>query len=119
MKVGDYVRTKDGYIAKIEEEFKESYLCDNIVEYIYEPLPFISKDKVKEIIIKYSLDIIDLIEVGDYVNLDQINGGIVINKGDNVINTWSVLPNTLKNEDIKNVITREQLLNIKYEVEKL
>ena len=71
MNVGDYVRTKDGYIAKIEEEFDKSYLCDDTVEYIYEPLPFISKDKPNEMIIKSSPNIIDLIEVGDILYLEE------------------------------------------------
>ena len=53
--------------------------------------------------------IIDLIEVGDIVNYEQLNGGVVLNKKDDSIDTWSILPNSLKNEDIKSVITKEQL----------
>lgn len=54
MKIGDYVRTKDGYISKIKE------LGINI----YTDVGCLSEDYA----IKSSPNIIDLIEVGDYVN---------------------------------------------------
>lgn len=59
MKVGDYVRTKDGYISKIKE------LGINI----YTDVGCWSEDYI----IKSSPNIIDLIEVGDYVNGVRVN----------------------------------------------
>ena len=116
MKIGDYVRTECG-IAKIknfETKNKEVIELDKDIMICnmdcYRNCCTINQG------IKSSPNIIDLIEVGDYVNLNQINGGIVINKNDNEINTWNILPNTLKNEDIKSVITREQLLDMEYRI---
>ena len=64
MKVGDYVRTKTGIIGKIK-------LIDNQTE--LEDLYLIKRKwYYKEDIIKSSPNIIDLIEVGDYVNGYQI-----------------------------------------------
>lgn len=72
---------------------------------------------LKEDVIKSSPNIIDLIEVGDIVNYEQLNGGVVLNKKDDSVDTWSILPNSLKNEDIKSVITKEQLKNMEYRLD--
>ena len=108
MNVGDYVRTKYGNIGKIIEQNDYNVVINskNNMEL------FISKEDN----IKSSPNIIDLIEVGDVVNYEQLNGGVVLNKKDDSIDTWSILPNSLKNEDIKSVITKEQLKNCMYEV---
>ena len=120
MKVGDYVRTKEGYIAKIEEEFDESYLCDDTVKYIYEPSPFIPKDKLNEMIIKSSPNIIDLIGVGDliYVDISPDNsGGIIVPRIAETENELNLFKQLLENGwIIKSIITREQLGSIKYKV---
>lgn len=115
MKVGDYVRTDDGLIGKVVSEpyeYKDSIGCD---------IDFGNNDiyneyELYQIIIKSSPNIIDLIEIGDIVNYEQLNGGVVLNKKDDSIDTWSILPNSLKNEDIKSVITKEQLKECMYEV---
>lgn len=113
MKVGDYVRTENG-IDKVagyryEPEYENGYVVwfeksDSGCRFTDENLP------------KSSPNIIDLIQVGDFVNYEQLNGGLVLNKKDDSIDTWSILPNSLKNEDIKSVITKEQLKNAMYEV---
>ena len=110
MKVGDYIRTNDGKIGKIGNITRyaqtDNYcmiMCENFEDY-------------ENNIIKSSPNIIDLIEVGDIVNYEQLNGGVVLNKKEDSIDTWSILPNSLKNEDIKSVITKEQLKNCMYEV---
>lgn len=116
MKVGDYVRTKDGIIGTLygTYAYDENQLAiltksnENGVEYT----PEYSKDEI----IKSSPNIIDLIEVGDFVNYEQVNGGYVLNKNEDSIDTWAILPNSLKNEDIKSVITREQMKSIEYKV---
>lgn len=105
MKVGDYVRTINGEIYKIDDNFALKYFQEEQERGIPEHQ-----------IIKSSPNIIDLIEVGDIVNYEQLNGGVVLNKKDDSIDTWSILPNSLKNEDIKSVITKEQLKNCMYEV---
>lgn len=122
MKVGDYVRTTKGNscnevtirkLTYIDEDYN-MYILDTFVDYGYgDSTNYISKYDI----INSSPDIIDLIEVGDIVNYEQLNGGVVLNKKEKEISTWSILPNTLKNEDIKSVITREQLKDLEYKVE--
>ena len=74
IEVGEYVRTKHGYIVKTTEKsnifnlgYEEEYID---MEYEIYSLPF------EEEIVNHSKNIIDLIEVGDYVNgcrVKQIN----------------------------------------------
>lgn len=113
IKVNDYVRTRQGYIAKIENETDDSYWCDDTVEYIYEPSPFIFKDKANEIIIKSSPNIIDLIEVGDYVNGEYVT---YINKKDNYVDV-GYDDAILRAKDIKSIVTKEMYSNVEYRVE--
>lgn len=119
MKVGDYVRTKYG-IEKIERIIPNDYDKDHdyieLENGIFDGLDIQLFFATNEII-KSSPNIIDLIEVGDLVNYEQVNGGYVLNKKENEIDTWSILPNSLKNEDIKSVITKEQLKSMQYDLE--
>ena len=106
MKIGDYVRTKDGFIAKLIEK-DTWYKFDGVIleeEYTYN---YLSKEHAKELIIKSSPNIIDLIEAGDYVN------GRKVYKEDEYLyvgNYW------LENVNIKSIVTKEQFEEIKYEV---
>ena len=113
MKIGDYVRTKDGIIDKVIIDYNGHCNSPNCnCKHISCKYNYYDEDTI----IKSSPNIIDLIEVGDIVNYEQLNGGVVLNKKDDSIDTWSILPNSLKNEDIKSVITKEQLKNCMYEV---
>ena len=101
MNVGDYVRTKRGIIGKIE-------LIDNQTE--LEDLYLVKKKwYYKEDITKSSPNIIDLIEVGDYVN-----GCPVLHKENNELVCGLLL--RYKEEDIENIVTKEQFESMKYEV---
>ena len=127
MNVGDYVRTKDGLIAKyigIDEEYKW-HLFDNKIQWSYEyytkEIDFEDwKEFIEEDVVKTSPNIIDLIEVGDYVN------GFEVLRVDKECNLY---PKTLKcqypnntdyfdvfNEDIKSIVTREQFSQMEYKV---
>lgn len=123
MKIGDYVRTKKG-IAKIigqNDEMRFSYplawITDTFLEinddteYVYE-----------EDIIKSSPNIIDLIEIGDYVNDEKIvDIGCLTNgseKGTKVIDYY-IAPNSVnyfKNEDIKSIVTKQQFSSMEYKI---
>ena len=110
IEVNEYVRNEDGYIWQI----KKTKDLDNI---------FIDEDgKVKEIagetvfgdvviveITKHSRDIIDLVEVGDYVN------------GERITDKWETRISSIKSnfseEDIKTIVTKEQMASIEYQVE--
>lgn len=123
IEVNEYVRNEDGYIWQI----KKTKDLDNI---------FIDEDgKVKEIagetvfgddviveITKHSRDIIDLVEVGDYVN-----GNKVISVDYDVINDKTECIeldlnnnyqyNFISAREIKTIITKEQMASIEYKVE--
>lgn len=78
MKIGDYVRTKNGFLGKVNKiELKGSgvryageFITDTIIQFndgkVYE-----RRVRDKDII-KHSKNIIDLIEVGDYVNGNKV-----------------------------------------------
>ena len=117
MKVNDYVRTDDGLIGKIVSEpyeYKDSIghdidFGDNNIYNEYE---------MYQNIIKTSPNIIDIIEVGDYVN-----GYRVIDFDYSVANTririWVDTENEINyifKNDIKSIVTKEQFKNMEYEV---
>lgn len=118
MNVGDYVRTKDGIIAKITDIIEDlSIDCDRDVydlgNMAMMEIPWNFKD---EYIIKSSPQIIDLIEVGDYVN-----GHKVFKKEKYELrvedreNTWGIA--ILDETDIKSIVTHEQMEAMQYRVE--
>lgn len=116
MKVGDYVRTETGQIGKITyfEGDMVRVDCDKFITY---------KSNHNEIT-KISPNIIDLIEVGDYVNGYEIIDIIYekdnikyleteITKFDNVYPIGNV--NIYKN-DIKSILTKEQFESMEYRI---
>ena len=131
MKVGDYVRTKSGFIDKIINinDFREPSM-----KYALEQ-PGWNDDIVfigEEDIIKSSPNIIDLIEVGDYLNgfrvnkIERDNSSTIIKIGNS---TFNVLENEeiytpsndnnngyAKIEKLKSIVTKEQFESIKYEI---
>lgn len=96
MKVGDYVRTKDGIIEK--------YSGTNDSE--------IENFTLNEIV-KSSPNIIDLIEFGDYVNGGQVReikkDYIRISGGEY---NWQFL----EKEEIKSIVTKEQFSCMEYKI---
>ena len=111
MKTGDYVKTKNGKIFKWEETMTTEKFANEVGydgRYIY-----IIKNEIK----KSSPNIIDLIEVGDYVNgtrvyekiehklyLDGEPGEIFIND------------DKTTDEPIESVVTKEQFERMEYKV---
>lgn len=71
IEVNEYVRTKDGHIAKyIKKLAKDEDVADAMLfdSYIYEKYKHIRYSFLKEIIVNHSKQLIDLVEVGDIVN---------------------------------------------------
>ena len=117
--VGEYVRTKCG-IAKLNR-------IDNGYQYFLDS-DIYDEDTLEntcvtytKYIIKHSKDIIDLIEVGDYVNGSKV---LIININKEK-NTWAIvldnektiLSNDLKTMyPIKSIVTHNQFDEMKYEV---
>ena len=147
LETGMYIRTDKGFMAKIEEfkyhytkgkrlvdgysvkEVTENYLsldgnqCRLIESIDYSIPPRYPSDeeldKIKRHIVKVSHNIIDLIEVGDYVNghlvkatyLDGVTKYIKLDnayENNDGVRTYS--------EDIKLVVTKEQFENISYRI---
>ena len=103
LEVGMYVRTKDGRIDKIEDIRNDFIYIENS-DYGYR------KDYFKA-----SHNIIDLIEVGDYVNGGQVrektNEYIRISGGKFL---WEYLE---KEQDIKSIVTKEQFESMQYVID--
>lgn len=116
LEIGEYIRDKEGNITKIQNTlnlFKDVYLFLGEDDYQY------SDNSIK----KYSKNIIDLIEVGDYVN-----GRLVLHIDYKNKNVCLLIPltDTKANtnimwygyEDIRTVVTKEQFERESYKVEK-
>ena len=113
IKVGDYVRTTTGEIAKIEYKNQEYYETDRMV------YKFNEFNLYAENITKHSHNIIDLIEVGDYVNgykvIDIVKGfKVIIDKLE--LDTTTGTYQNIGIKDIKTIVTREQFAGMEYKV---
>ena len=125
MKVGDYVRTRDGFIGKINNIKKDERIHlyqDSIYTDNYKWLDLV----LEESIIKSSPNIIDLIEVGDYVNGDRVKalkGDIEshkINNEEDVIYTEYINDYDewcgYEEDEIKSIVTKEQFESMEYKI---
>lgn len=124
LEVGMYVRTNEG-IKKIEDYNYHKELPDN-------HLDFNKHHIYKQDIIKSSNNIIDLIEVGDYVNgylIDYIDSERRYLRSERPYREDSTMYKDLiekgRNynqclhffaEDIKSIVTKEKLKSVEYEV---
>ena len=111
IEVGEYVRTKDGYIFKILTKENTNYGCCGITDsnntkyttYTYNKRSF---NDIKNKIVKHSKNIIDLIELYDYVNGMIVFDIITYDNGEKAI---KLLNGYLMNEkEIKDILTHEQ-----------
>ena len=108
IEVGEFVRTNNGYITKMTSE--------DFIKILLEGKSVFGK------LLKHSKNIIDLIEVGDYVN-----GHLVVEISKNAYNQKLVITEVdgkdgairhhYLERSIKNVVTHEQFENIEYKVE--
>jgi hypothetical protein len=126
MKVGDYVRTKYGEICKL----KKSRFKDLVYETDIEIDRHNDRDSndygfdsnTIQDIIKSSPNIIDLIEVGDYVNGNRVIE--IDNKSKDIFNKYLLVEETdydncnisYSNNDIKSIVTKEMFTNAEYRV---
>lgn len=127
MKVGDYVRTKDGIIGKIESKNYIGY-SDWIIDTLYYNNDEIINDwtcGVKEYdIIKSRKNIIDLIEVGDYVNGSKVvdisklrdEKWVWVEEMEDTDNKYGDDYVGYNNEQIKSIVTKEQFEGMEYRI---
>jgi len=112
IKVGTYIRTKEGYIFQIVGQSKR---VDHTL-YDTDNFGICSSTVLEEITKKQSKNILDLIEEGDYVNGCKVLG-IYVPK-----DAWepveiNVDSRTIKyfiKDEIKSIVTKEQFEQMKY-----
>ena len=142
--VNEYVRTKNGYIARLKEKSENCWNFDNtIIDSYTETSLLFGEDNCygydqRENIIKHSKNIIDLIEDEDIVILEYKSpkyreritrkfNVCIIDNDINFENSYcdfrckigdeKIKDDICKNIKIKSVVTKEQFSNIEYIVE--
>ena len=120
IKVGEYVRIKHNGIFKIDDiDFERLKIVDSKNRvHEFEDLEEM-EDYIKNDITKHSPNIIDVIEVGDYVNGEKVTDIYDENEKDEIIQLEFSNCGNYKyftNDDVKNIVTHEQFNGIKYEV---
>lgn len=114
IEIGMYVRTKHGYICKIVNinDFREPSMKYGVEASYLKDIMFIGDEDI----IKASHNILDLIEIGDYVNGKRVDyileeKLIFYEKTDCGEDMFYIeLP-------IKNIVTKEQFENMKYKID--
>ena len=110
IKVGEYVRTKSGNIGKVLDitnvtmQKRKKYLIKCNISKAY----YVTAIRI----VKHSPNIIDLIEVGDYVNgcrVTKIENGEITEISNWFGVDWGI-------DEIKTIVTKEQFNQVKYEV---
>lgn len=125
LKENMYVRNCYGRIAKIEYIEDNTAYCDNWLYQRYEDyITFINLDDEKDInkILKASYNIIDILEVGDYVNGQRIYYDEELDflyvqsfDGDGEFYQESITKQSFI-DNIKSIITHEQMEQMAYKV---
>lgn len=107
LEVGQFIRTNDGYINKIEKVNQFNVLVDGR-DLFGEKLNIPNNE-----IAKSSYNIIDILEGGDYVNGCKVHKKgncltIILDNEENI--SW------INPDDIKSIVTKEQYKNIEYRI---
>ena len=121
--VGMYVRTENGVIEKVNRIY-DRHTTDNIVVWLnacgdgqsvfiddFEEIKFLSINSRGFIKKEPSFNIIDLIEVGDYVNGYKVRGTSVSTL---LLDNFNMIQ--IDEEDIKSIVTKEQFESVQYKV---
>lgn len=115
LKVGQFVRTKDGIIAKVDYIDDNTIFFDKDLYRTYsDNIDFLEKDNLERIA-KASYNIIDILEEGDYVNGRKVVD-IFYDANDNVMNNCVLGNIVYDNNEIKSIVTKEQFEQMSYKV---
>lgn len=132
LKENMYVRTKDGIIAKVDYIDDNTIFFDKDLYRTYsDSINFLEKDNLERIV-KASYNIIDLIEVGDYLNgfkvskIERYDTNTIIKIGNSTFNVLEgekiYTPSYDNNngyekiEKLKSIVTHEQIEQMEYKV---
>ena len=112
IEVGEYVRTRAGHFYKITRIDENGFIYWNKIQCGW------SMEQLKDIVVKHSKQLIDLIEVGDYVNGMEV---LDIYKLRDLwkpieIRVDSRYTNFIIAEDIKTLLTKESYMANCYKV---
>ena len=109
-----YVRTKWGYICKIINinDFREPSMKYGVEASYLKDIMFIGDDDI----LKASHNIIDLIEVGDYVNGYLVLNVLDFNDNTRILSLERIYDNKITEEDIKSIVTKEQFESMEYKL---
>lgn len=113
IKVNDYVRLKDGTIAKVIEiknqdtDILNWYCLDN------------DMGTMDRSIVKHSPNLIDLIQCGDYVNGYIVRRTYLDGETHYIKLGEQITGNRTYNDDIKSIVTKEMMESISYKVTKM
>ena len=128
IEVGEYVRTKYDGILKIrdikeEEVFNTYYAMGRSYSYSEKRKFIYYRDDDKRIsiddIVKHSFNIIDLIEVGDYVNGYKVSdkeSTLLITNVKGIDRSGYHIPISQYGDGIKSIVTKEQFASMEYKV---
>ena len=116
IEINEYVRTKDGRIAQIKSIDYEAgiYRFDRIIyinDFGMKENVLYNNEMFKKLIVKHSKQLIDLIEVGDIVEDEYNKSEVAFVKDDKIYcNDYNLDDSliTLREQDIKAILTREQ-----------
>ena len=106
IEIGDYVRSKNGSIGKVTKIEDDKYLYEN-----KELITFIGN------VVKHSKNIIDLIEVGDLLFINDFAYYNFIHIYDETM-LEALKEDVKKNVKIKQILTHEQYMQNCYTVER-
>ena len=115
IKVGEWIRTNWGHIGKlkrIELDKNDKSLKWYVFDHKEFEINIIKEEYInKPYIVKYSPNIIDLIEIGDYVN------GVIVTQS-YIDNIKHIAPEIKENNyGIKSIVTKEMMKSIEYRVD--
>lgn len=101
IRIGEYVRLKNGEIFKIDENTANYYISN--------------KEFITNEIVKHSKNIIDLIEVGDYINGWKVLSIVTTYDKPNEIGIKLLgFDNLLYDVKIQSIVTKEQFKSVEY-----
>ena len=127
-----YIRTKDGIIAKVDYIDNDTIFFDKELYRTYgDSIDFLEKDNLERIV-KASYNIIDILEVGDYLNgfkvskIERYDTNTIIKIGNSTFNVLEgekiYTPSYDNNngyekiEKLKSIVTKEQMEQMAYKV---
>ena len=114
LEVGQFVRTKDGIIAKVDYIDDNTIFFDKDLYRTYgDSINFLEKDNLEKIV-KASYNIIDILKKGDYVNGHRVEE--IDFENEEIFTDSDYYCGIVEFCNIKSVITHEQMEQMTYKV---